>query len=935
MSRISFDDLAKLAVGLSKVDVNEVRDLVEGIVSDDLITEKERIGLVSLVCSDRIVVDPEWSLLAGRVQIWDLRRQVSPTFSGAMTRLRATLDPEFYAFVSANTEALESMIVPERDYKFNVFAAKTLLTSYLSKSETVDAKGKSTFVTEETPNYLYLRVATFIHFPRGISANDFWSTQGVAKIQVADGWYETIKRAYDDLSSGSYSHASPTLFNAGCVCSQMASCFLLDYGSKLEDYTRAWHDMAFISEHSGGIGTSMSTVPERNNGGGFRGLVPNAKTVEPILGASDQGGKRKGNGTMYCAMFHAEISSFIELRDDGAADIRAPGLFYGVMVPDLFMKRASIDSAENPMMWSLFCPSRNPELFELYGAEFEKAYEAAEAREEFTSQVLVKSILDKLLTIQIKKGMPFVIYSDHVNRKSNQINSGVVKCSNLCTEIVQVTSKDEIASCNLASINLADCVVVPPASKSPDGSSEAGSLPQFDFQKLERLSGDLVRNLNQIIDRNYYPDHTPQIKNSNLRHRPLGIGVQGFANTLAMLDVCWVDLHQTKNSKGETVTIQTLNAEAKKLNSQIFETIYFGCVKASMELARVQGPYPSFPGSPTSKGLFQMDLWETVDFQSKNGDLAVPTPSYLKGQGFSRYSPEMWEGLRRDMMKYGLRNSLLVALMPTATSAQLLDNNEAFEVFHELISNRSVMSGQHTIVNRHMVEDLSAIGLWNHEVMEHIIENGSTLAKLDEYFLARHSREGTTPNPLTEARLRYLQIKYLTVFEVSQKPLLQLAADRSRFVCQTSSMNLFMARPTKTSLWQCLHFAWTKGLKTGMYYLRTKSSTNPRDMTKSGATPASDEKTKSGATPASDEKTKSASSETKVETVAVAKIEKPAMKEKVEITSAEKVCASTEVGKIEANSEVETSPNQALLEKLRQVEACSRENKEKCVMCEV
>ena len=922
-SRISFDDLTKLAVGLSKVDVNEVRDVVEGIVSDDLITEKERIGLVSLVCSDRIVVDPEWSLLAGRVQIWDLRRQVSPTFSGAMTRLRATLDPEFYAFVLANAEALESMIVPERDYKFNVFAAKTLLTSYLSKSETVDAKGKSTFTTEETPNYLYLRVATFIHFPRGITRNDFFCTDGVAKICQGEtrtsGWYETIKRTYDDLSLGSYSHASPTLFNAGCVCSQMASCFLLDYGSKLEDYTRAWHDMAFISEHSGGIGTSMSAVPERNNGGGFRGLVPNAKTVEPILGASDQGGKRKGNGTMYCAMFHAEISSFIELRDDGAADIRAPGLFYGVMVPDLFMKRVSADRAEKPAMWSLFCPSRNPELFELYGAEFEKAYEAAEAREEFTSQLLVKSLLDKLLTVQIKKGMPFVIYSDHVNRKSNQINSGVVKCSNLCTEIVQVTSKDEIASCNLASINLADCVVAP---------LEGEGLPTFDFKKLERLAGDLVRNLNQIIDRNYYPDHTPQIKNSNLRHRPLGIGVQGFANALAMLDLRWVDLRPLGiGVQGETVVIQTLNAEAKKLNSQIFETIYFGCVRTSMELARVQGPYPSFPGSPTSRGLFQMDLWETADFQPKNGGLAVPTPSYLKGQGFSRYSPEMWEGLRRDMMKYGLRNSLLVALMPTATSAQLLDNNEAFEVFHELISNRSVMSGQHTIVNRHMVEDLSAIGLWNREVMEHIIENGSTLAKLDEYFLAKHAQEGTTPDPLTEARLRHLQIKYLTVFEVSQKPLLQLAADRSRFVCQTSSMNLFMARPTKTSLWQCLHFGWANGLKTGMYYLRTKSSANPRDMTKS-ATADLDVKTKSGAT------------ETKVETVTVAKIEKPATKEKVEITSAgpkvEKVCASTEVGKIEVEkSEAETSPNQALLEKLRQVETCSRENKEKCAMCEV
>ena len=805
MPSITFQNIRDLAFGLENVEVGLIEEKIAEMLSDDLISYKERIDLASLLCSDKIVINPEWAILSGRIQMWALKQNVSPSFAGAMTRLSATLSPEFLAFVQNNSQVLQTIICDERDYRFGVFAAKTLLKSFLLK-RTIRESGKETVqITEETPNYLYLRVATFISFPR----------EGNGMIEVGDRHYLTIKNIYDNLSLGNYSHASPTLFNAGCHFPQMASCFLVDYGSELEHFTKAWHDMAFISELSGGIGASMANVAQRGLTGGGRGIVRNAKNVDSILDASDQGGKRKGNGTMYCPMFHVDIHSFIELRDDGLDDIRALGLFYGVMVPNIFMRRVAADTNDSPQMWSLFCPSRNPELFEKFGKDFENAYEEAERKKEYTKQVHIKDLLDKLITIQVKKGMPFVMFTDHINSKSNQMNSGMVKCSNLCTEIVEVTSRDEIASCNLASINLAACV------SEEDGATGSRT---FDFEKLEGLCAELVRNLNRVIDTNYYHPKIPQIKNSNLRHRPLGIGVQGLANAFAMLDVSWVTVKEGVNKKtGEKILIQSADPKAKKLNEDIFECMYYSCLKASAELAEIEGAYPSFEGSPSSRGLFQMDMW-AEEKSSRLG--SAETPRYKTSS--SRYSTEQWESLR-EKMKKGIRNSLLIALMPTATSAQILDNNEAFEVFHELISNRSVMSGQHTIVNRHMVKDLSDIGFWSPDVMQCIVDNSGSMSKIHELYdsLPFEQRNSSTRN-----RILQLQTKYLTVYEVQQKPLLEMMGDRSQYICQTSSMNIFMAVQNKTALWQILFYAWTLGLKTGMYYLRQKQSAAPRDMTK-------------------------------------------------------------------------------------------------------
>jgi ribonucleoside-diphosphate reductase alpha subunit len=517
--------------------------------------------------------------------------------------------------------------------------------------------------------------------------------------------------------------------------------------------------------------------------------------------AAHNGGKRKGSGAIYLRDCHVDVCEFIELRDEGPEDLRAKDLFLALMISDLFMKRVELDQP-----WSLFCPNKTKsyELFDKWGADFEMAYLAAEARGLASKKIRARELWTNILTMQIKKGMPFILYMDACNRKSNQKHSGVIRCSNLCTEILEVTSPTEIASCTLASVSLNRCV-----------ENNAIKGPFFNFDKLERLVAELVQNLNQVIDRNFYPKEIPEIRFSNLRHRPLGIGVQGLADTFALLDYVWVD-----DGTGQPTE------NIRRLNDQIFETIYFAAIRESIELAKIHGHYETFPGSPASKGLFQFDMWESERLEKEIGESNI-TIDLLKKHNLtrnrkrlSRYTDSQWEALRRDMVKYGLRNSLLVALMPTASSAHILGNNECMEPFAELISARTVLSGQFLLVNKHLVRDLREIGLWCTETVRSIIANRGSIQSLE------------LPADIALAtRVAHLKNKYRTVFEIPQKVLLTLAIDRARFVCQTQSMNCFMARPTKAMLHAFHFYGWSHGIKTGMYYLRQKALTDPINFT--------------------------------------------------------------------------------------------------------
>ena len=775
MSDIS-TTLKKASEGLENVDLTLIEKDLKQILGDGTLSRSDALDHLSKVCNDKIFVDPQWSLLAGRIQIEMLYDVVPPTFSQAANTMQIILDPAFFEFVSANGKELDEMIRKDNDYRFDYFAVKTLRKTYLAH---IKDNGKAEVV--ETPQYLYMRIAAFIHWP-DLSA---------------------IGKMYRSLSNGDYSHATPTMFNAGMVRSQMGSCFLHTIGDSMDSISKSWTHQAIISQNGGGLGFDLSQLRHSEIGhrGSTRGIVPWAKIAAQVLEAVDQGDKRRGSGTAYLNICHADIREFVDLRDEGPEEMRAKTLFLGVMVSDLFMRRVQEDK-----IWSLFCPNKARDLFNKWGVEFEIAYAAAEEKKIYSSQVRARELWNQILGMQIKKGMPFIVYMDAINGKCNQKHSGMVRCSNLCVEIGEITSDDEIASCNLASVCLNRCIEFDPT---------RGLF--FNFDKLEELVGDLVVNLNSVIDRNYYPDQIPQIKNSNLRHRPLGIGVQGLADTFALLDITWVVPDPEK--LGEV----TANPAAKKLNDQIFETIYFAAIRRSMELAKKQGFYESFPGSPTSKGQFQFDLWDEESrmrqFQNRK-DKSLTIDFFTPPVRVSRYAASQWENLRRDMMTYGLRNSLLVALMPTASSAHILGNTEAFECFGDLISTRTVLSGQFVNINKHLFRDFNNLGLWNNDLVQHIIENSGSIQNLP-----------TNNNP----KIDHLKLKYRTVFEIPPKVVVELAADRARYVCQTQSMNCFMGRPTKQDLTAYHFYGWNKGLKTGMYYLRQKALVNPINFAKAAA----------------------------------------------------------------------------------------------------
>ncbi len=529
-----------------------------------------------------------------------------------------------------------------------------------------------------------------------------------------------------------------------------------------------------------------------------------SKNYLTSLGQAHNGGKRKGSGTMYLRDWHTDVYEFIELRDEGPEDMRAKDLFLGLMISNLFMRRV-----ENDDVWSLFCPNKVKGLTDAYGENFEQMYLKAEQDGLYVRQCKARDLWNHILKMQIKKGMPFILYMDACNNKSNQKHSGTIRSSNLCTEILEVTNKDEIASCTLASVCLNKCVDY---AEPIEGESGRGK-PYFNFDKLETLTRGLVKNLNNVIDRNFYPDAIPEIEFSNLKHRPLGIGVQGLADAFALLDISWI-IPNEKSTRDEPEDKFIVSPEAEKLNNQIFETMYYAGIKESCKLARTYGPYHSFPGSPASKGYFQFDLWE----QERKG-IFKNTSIFEDGDRIpvrkqSRYTETDWHFLRIKMMQYGLRNSLLLALMPTASSAHILNNAECFEPFSQLIYARSVLSGQFMIVNKHLVKDLEDIGMWNTETVRSIIANRGSLA-------------GVFSTDVHTDRLNFLKLKYKTVFEIPQKALVKLAADRAENICQTQSFNCHMARPTKKKLTAYHFYCWRLGAKTGMYYMRQIALTDP------------------------------------------------------------------------------------------------------------
>jgi ribonucleoside-diphosphate reductase subunit M1 len=671
---------------------------------------------------------PDYALLAARIAISNLHKETKKVFSQVIEDLYNYVNPktgkhspmisnETYKVVMDNADRLNSAIIYDRDFKYNFFGFKTLERSYLLK---IDGK------IAERPQHLIMRVAIGIH-----------GTDIDAAIET-----------YNLMSEKYFTHASPTLFNAGTPRPQMSSCFLLTMKEdSIEGIYETLKICAQISKTAGGIGLNIHNIRASGSyiagtNGYSNGLLPMLRVFNNTARYVDQGGnKRPGAFAMYLEPWHADIFTFLDLRKNfGKDEIRARDLFYALWIPDLFMQRVR-DGGD----WSLFCPNEAPGLHEIWGDEFVALYEKYEregrARETIKAQKLWYAILEA----QTETGNPFILYKDACNRKSNQQNLGTIKCSNLCTEIVEYSSPDEVAVCNLASIALPTYVI---------------NREKYDFQKLHDVTKVITRNLNKIIDINYYP--VIEAERSNKRHRPIGLGVQGLADTFMALRYPFD------------------SPEAKQLNIQIFETIYHAALEASCELAEKYGPYETYEGSPVSKGILQYDMWNV-------------TPTNLWD----------WAALKEKIAKHGVRNSLLVAPMPTASTSQMLGFNECFEPYTSNFYTRRVLSGEYQMVNPWLLRDLVDMGLWNDDVKNMIMADGGSIQNV----------------PNIPQNLKDL---YKTVWEISQRTIIDMAADRGAYIDQSQSLNIFMAEPNFGKLTSMHFYGWQKGLKTGMYYLRTR-----------------------------------------------------------------------------------------------------------------
>ena len=733
---VQFDKITarikKLCYGLhDAVDPTKVAmRVIEGVY--DGVTTTELDNLAAEVAATNAVTHPDYAQLASRIAVSNLHKATKKSFTETMKDLHEYVDPitgenasliaeDVWEIIQNNSELLDSSIIYDRDFSYDFFGFKTLERSYLLK---IDGQ------IAERPQQMLMRVAVGIH------KDDM------------DSAIET----YNMMSEGWFTHATPTLFNAGTPKPQMSSCFLL---TMKEDSISGIYDTlkqcAKISQNAGGIGLAIHDIRStgsyiKGTNGTSNGIVPMLRVFNDTARYVDQGGgKRKGSFAIYIEPWHSDIFDFLDLRKNhGKEEQRARDLFYALWTPDLFMKRV-----EENGDWTLMCPNECPGLADSWGPEFEALYTKYEAEGKGRKTIKAQDLWFKILESQVETGTPYMLYKDAANGKSNQQNLGTIRSSNLCTEIIEYTSPDEVAVCNLASI------AVPKFVKEDR---------TFDHDKLFEVTYRVTRNLNRVIDRNYYP--IPEARNSNMRHRPIGLGVQGLADAFILMRFPFD------------------SDEARQLNKDVFETIYYAACTASKDMAKEEGAYETFEGSPASEGKLQFDMWDV-------------TPS-------DRWE---WDILKDEIKEHGMRNSLLMAPMPTASTAQILGNNECFEPYTSNIYTRRTLSGEFIVVNKHLLRDLTKLGLWDDDMKNRLIAANGSIQNIDEI-------------------PENLKVLYRTAWEIPQRAILDMAADRGAYICQSQSLNIFMENVNNSKLTSMHFYAWKKGLKTGMYYLRTKAATD-------------------------------------------------------------------------------------------------------------
>ena len=739
---VKFDKITarieRLCYGLDTTFIDAIavaKKVIEGIY--DGIRTEELDNLAAETSASLTTRHPDYATLAARIAISNLHKTTSKSFSNTMKRLYTYVDPktnenasmisrEVYEIIRENASLLDSSIIYDRDFGYDYFGFKTLEKSYLLK---VDGK------VVERPQHMLMRVSVGIH------GRDI----------------ESAIETYNLMSEKWFTHATPTLFNAGTPKPQLSSCFLLTMqDDSIDGIYETLKQCAKISQSAGGIGLSIHNVRAtgsyiKGTNGTSNGIIPMLRVFNDTARYVDQGGgKRKGAFAIYLEPWHADIFEFLELKKNhGKEEMKARDLFYAMWIPDLFMKRVRDND-----VWTLLDPNECPGLYDSYGDEFERLYEKYERDGKGRKTIKAQELWFAILESQVETGTPYILYKDHANRKSNQKNLGTIRSSNLCTEIMEYTSKDEIAVCNLASIALPKFI-------------ENG---KFNHERLYDVTKVITRNLNKIIDINYYP--VVQARRSNMRHRPIGIGVQGLADAFILLRMPFE------------------SDEARALNKDIFETIYYAAVESSMELATEHGPYETFKGSPISQGTFQFDMWGV-------------TPDSGRWD---------WESLRKQVVEKGVRNSLLVAPMPTASTSQILGNNECFEPYTSNIYTRRVLSGEFVVVNKHLLKDLVKLGLWNEKMKNKLISENGSVQFIDEI-----------PTNIKDL--------YKTAWEIKQKTIVDMSADRGAYICQSQSLNIFMRDVNFGKLTSMHFYAWEKGLKTGMYYLRTEAAADAKKFT--------------------------------------------------------------------------------------------------------
>ena len=739
---VKFDKITarieKLCYGLDPNFVQPVEvalKVVSGIY--DGVTTAELDNLAAETSASMTTKHPDYATLAARVAISNLHKNTLKSFSGVIKKLYHYVDPktgenasliskEVYDIVRKNAAFLDSTIIYDRDYGYDYFGYKTLEKSYLLK---IDGN------IAERPQQMLMRVAVGIHMDN----------------------LENVVETYNLLSERWFTHATPTLFNAGTPKPQMSSCFLLTMkDDSIEGIYDTLKQCAKISQSAGGIGLSIHNIRAtgsyiKGTNGTSNGIVPMLRVFNDTARYVDQGGgKRKGSFAIYLEPWHADIFDFLQLRKNhGKEELRARDLFFAIWTPDLFMKRVEANDT-----WSLFCPHECPGLSDAYGDEFEALYEKYEREGRARKTIQAQELWFEVLESQTETGTPYMLFKDAANKKSNQKNLGTIKSSNLCTEIIEYTAPDEVAVCNLASIALPKFI-----EKGDDG------FLRFNHQKLYDITKVVTRNLNRIIDLNYYP--VPEAENSNKRHRPIGLGIQGLADAFILLRMPFE------------------SEEAQRLNKDVFETMYFAAMTASMELATEEGPYQTWAGSPISQGIFQFDMWNV-------------TPDSGRWD---------WEDLRKKVVAHGVRNSLLLAPMPTASTSQILGNNECFEPYTSNIYVRRVLSGEFVVVNKHLLRDLIKLNLWNDSMKNKLIMANGSVQDIAE--IPQHIKD-----------------LYRTVWEIKQKTVIDMAADRGAYICQSQSLNIHIQNPNFGKLTSMHFHAWKRGLKTGMYYLRTKAASD-------------------------------------------------------------------------------------------------------------